>query len=516
MLAEDKHSFWFGSQYLITCPKGASGGLSCINRRADHVDSIESRLDGAVTLDQLSYPLNITFTTFPGETGTLKGCGGDFAQSSQFSFSPSPMADKFHHPAIQTRTRPEVKWPATKGKLYSLVIYDISTLQMHGVVFDYLPPSPPTSHPNVYLYLLFEQNHYIESNVIEKVKVIPRADYVNNTISNLGITKLARHYRTFIPNPISLTYSVNVTYTSTSLTYTSCCKTYNTTGNTVYLRPLSNGSVDTATVRTSVTPHVQLMPFGYLPGNTVPTYESCNIRYDANECVKYTKMLARDKSSFWFGSQYLVTCPKGIANGWSCMNRRATYADSIESRLDGAVTLDQLSYPLNITFTTYPGSLKGCGGDFSQHSKYSFSPSPMADKYHHPAVQTRTRPEVKWPAIKGKLYSLVIYDISTLYLHGVVINYFQPLPPTSHPNVLLYLLFEQKQYIDSDVMDKTKSTPKADHVKTTVSTLGLTNLIAMNWVNIVRDEFSAGKLIQSYGINACPDLIRDGKSNSYL
>nr|XP_022341135.1 uncharacterized protein LOC111135398 isoform X2 [Crassostrea virginica] len=238
-------------------------------------------------------------------------------------------------------------------------------------------------------------------------------------------------------------------------------------------------------------------------------------KYTEKPCLHYIKEAALDTTAYWFGTNYSLLCPKGSATSFNCTNTREGTADSLASRMQ--LDLTQLDRTVNITYTHGEGSYLSCGSKVTVWNGNYIEVNPGDGEYK--AYDVHLFPRIQWHAAKSELDTLIIYDAGNLYVHGIYVNiaggivssgqivkpYLSPIPPQTHANPFVFLVFKQPSSVSLSDAIKQELQQTTD-LETVVKALQLRGPVGMNWINVVRDAYAIESLKKLHIANLCPYL----------
>ncbi|XP_074642017.1 uncharacterized protein C56G2.4-like [Tubulanus polymorphus] len=249
----------------------------------------------------------------------------------------------------------------------------------------------------------------------------------------------------------------------------------------------------------------------------------CNNCGSTGHQIFQIKYRALSKGYFWFGRSWQRRCFNAKTDPIDCYNpdRRP---ESLATRLfgkRGPKMMNNLNKRLIVRYKSPPGRYIGCNDVVEQKSSKVFYAYPTGRVEATP-WQTRFRPQISWTGKSGRtLHTLIIVDAGLGNIHGLwvdipgnTLNQGKELVPYKRPlnfrpiaNPYLFILFKQKGKSSADIRNL-RSLPKSI-LKKFVDKSKLVGPVAMNWIMISFDKYSAQEALDTGFVNNCPHFVKE-------
>ncbi|KAK7096142.1 uncharacterized protein C56G2.4-like [Littorina saxatilis] len=307
----DEDRFWFGTSFNVTCPPGGPFDLACLSNDKAHLSIVTRvRADNSDrSVDTIQQVLNVTYDV---PAGSYQACGQSYqVPAITTTLDPTVVTNISFW---STERMPHVSWTAENNKIYTVIMWDAGTVNLHGVwinirgssldraqtAFNYLGPKSPLDRDQPYVFLLYEQAAEVDSaNVTNaivaflsesrnfapnkivdfaslsgpvgvSILTVTKEPYAVGFLKQINFLNLCPTMLTnsFASLPLSynvsdvqLLSSLDVIFTSPEISFQSCCHDVTIVSSTRMTMPMDNGRI--WPVYTRHVPRITLTPLGF-------------------------------------------------------------------------------------------------------------------------------------------------------------------------------------------------------------------------------------------------------------
>ncbi|KAL8614384.1 hypothetical protein ACOMHN_007722 [Nucella lapillus] len=245
----------------------------------------------------------------------------------------------------------------------------------------------------------------------------------------------------------------------------------------------------------------------------------------SGQCLSAMRALLASEDRYWFGLNYSRTCiPPANYSLSTCINV-APQRLSIVTRMRGSndSSVDVIQQVLNVTFDVPSGSYQSCGNTYRVEAvTQTIDPT---ERTFISLWSANHRPKVTWRSEVNKLYTLIVWDAGSFFMHGIMYNingssadngqtawnYRGPKNPSSRDQPYVFLLYEQRgELTDASIWDILIVERRSSNnlsPKPFVAGLNLTGPIGASVLTVKVDSYSVGYMKTNRIVNNCPAML---------